>query len=195
MARKSQYDSIAALLSVVLLACPLAHPVIGQSASSQQQQPASGSFQLQPVPLAHLYWHFLVHQNQLDMKAASEEARGKDGSWLRNHHQTSLGFSDAEYAAIRTSSLRLTAETKDLDAQLAAIRAAGPSTTSQAQLKDLIAQREADINAEVTYLKRTLPPEKIAAFEHYIVQFFSPKQIVVHPSSPTQQPVPEEVQQ
>jgi hypothetical protein len=185
MARRSQYDSIAALLSALLLAFILPQSAMSQSAPAQQQQTSNASSQHKPVPLAHLYWHFLVHQNHLDESAANETAQGRDGSWLRNHHQASLGFSEADYAVIRTSSARLTAEVKDIDAQAAAIRAAGPSATSAAQLKALYVQREAAINAEITYLKQALPPDKLAAFEAYITQFFSSKKVSVAPSAPT----------
>jgi hypothetical protein len=147
------------------------------------------------VPLAHLYWHFLVHQNQLDKKAAELEAQGKDGKWLRNHLQQNLGFSDAEFAQIRTSSVRLTAEVKNFDGQAAAIRAAGISPASREQLKDLTAQREAAIKTEITYLKQTLPPDKVAAFEVFLTQFFSPKNIVIKAPSSTGQSAPAAVQQ
>jgi len=146
------------------------------------------------VPLAHLYWHFLIYQNHLDASAVKEEAQGRDGIWLRNHHQVSLGFSDSDYAVIRTSSKRLTAEVETLDAQAAAIRAAGPTASSSAQLKALAAQREEFINAEITYLKQTLSPDKIQAFETYIKQFFSPKKIVIQPSPSIAQPAPATVQ-
>jgi hypothetical protein len=179
MARKSQFNLIEALLSAMLLAFTLPQLAMGQSMAAQQPQASGGQVQPKPVSLAHLYWRFLVHQNQLDTKAASEEAQARNGSWLRNHHKASLGFSDAEYASIRLSSARLAAEMNDLDAQVAAIRAAGPSVTSQAQLEALTAQREAAINAEITFLKQALPPHKIAAFETYIIQFFSPKKVTV----------------
>jgi hypothetical protein len=95
---------------------------------------------------------------------------------------------------IRTSSKRLTAEVETLDAQAAAIRAAGPTASSSAQLKALAAQREEFINAEITYLKQTLSPDKIQAFETYIKQFFSPKKIVIQPSPSIAQPAPATVQ-
>ena len=168
---------------------------MGQLISAQQPQTSNGSSQPKPVPIEHLYWHFLVHQNHLEARAASEEAQGKDGKWLRNHHQASLGFSDADYAAIRTSSARLTAEVDALDKQAAAIIAVGPSASSSAQLKALAAQREADISAEITYLKQTLSPAKIQSLESYMRQFFSPKKIVIQTSPSTGQPAPATVQQ
>lgn len=147
---------------------------VGTSAQSipvpldaRQLPPRIAQVQGKPLPLAHLYYYFLLHQNALDSKAASEDAKGRDGSWLRNHHQVNLGFSDSDYAVIRTSSRRLAAEIKELDAQVAAMRSSGPSAANSAQLKTIIAEREAYINAEVAYLKKELSADKITAFERY----------------------------
>lgn len=197
MARRSQYEVMAALLIAMLSAYTgtMPHQANGQSVPAQQ--PASGaSLQPKSVPLAHLYLFFLIHQNRLDAKAASEEALGRDGKWFRNHNQASLGFSDADYAAIRTSSVRLAAEIMDLDAQATAVRSAAAPAANSAQLKAWAVEREADVNKEILYLKQTLPPEKIAAFETYITQFFAPKNTTVPRVSPaTIQPTPTTVQQ
>jgi len=108
-----------------------------------------------------------------------------------------LGFSDADFAVIRTSSVRLTAEMKTLDAQAAAIIAADPdpSATSIAQLSALTIQRETVITDEISYLKRTLPPDKIAAFESHITLFFAPKKFKHQTSSTDVQAAPAAVQQ
>lgn len=140
--------------------------------------------------MAHLYWHFLVYQNHLDTKAAELDAHGKNGNPMRSHLQHILGLSDADYAPIRTSSVRLTAKVKDLDAQAAAIRSAGPSSSSLDQLKALTVQRETDINAEISFLKQTLPPDKIRAFEAFLTQFFSPTNAIPRPPIATGQPAP-----
>jgi hypothetical protein len=190
MVWKTHNNAIANLLRAVLLTCALLHQAMGQSPQTQQTSNVSP----QPVSLAHLYWHFLVYQNYLDTKAAKQEAQGKDSSWLRNHLQARLGFSDADFAPIRTSSVRLTAEVKALDAQAAAIKAAGTLSASHTQLKALTAQREADINAEIAFLKLTLSPGKIAALETFLKQYFSPKNMVIPSSSTTGQPAPSAVQ-
>ena len=44
-----------------------------------QAQPATSS-QPTPVSLPHLYWHFLVHQNDLDNMAAKVQAKGQGTS-------------------------------------------------------------------------------------------------------------------
>jgi hypothetical protein len=194
MARKSKYNSVAALLSAILLTCSLLPQAMGQPTQTQQQA-SNISSQPKPISLEHLYGHFLIHLNDLNAKAASEEAQGRDGKWLRNHHQASLGFSDTDFAVIRASSVRLTAELKDLNAQAATIKAAGLSATSSAQLNALTAQREAAINTEISYLKDALPPDKIAAFESYITQFFSPNNFAQQTSSTGAQAAPAAVQQ
>jgi hypothetical protein len=195
MARKSQFNLIEALLSAMLLAFALPQLAMGQPILAQLQRPSSRQSQHKPVPLAHLYGHFLVYQNQLDTKAAELEAQGKDGSWLHNHLQQSLGLSDVEFAQIRQSSVRLADKVKALDTQATAIRAAGVSPVGRERLKDLTTQREAAINAEITHLKQTLPPDKIVLFEAFITQFFSPKPIIIQRSSTTGKPIPAAVQQ
>ena len=170
------------LLLIIAISCQ----GVGQTAVPQGA--SSGLSQPKPVPLPHLYWHFLVYQNVLDTTAANREAHGKGGSWLRNDLQTKMGFSDAEYAQIRASSQRLSAELKVLDAQAATIRASGASPANNAQLKALVAQREAYINAEISTLKMALPPERIAAFEAFITQFFAPKKLTYQmPAAQTNQ--------
>jgi hypothetical protein len=181
--------------------CALSRPAMGQAApaqgqvaSAQPQQPSNGPFQIRPESLEHLYWHFLVFQNHLDTKAADLDTHGKDGSGLRNLLQKKTGLSDAEFAHIRTSSVRLTAKVKELDAQAVAIRASGHSSTSYNQLHALTIQRETNINAEIAYLKQNLPPDRIKAFEAFLTQFFSPNNAVHRPPSSTGQPAPAAVQ-
>jgi len=164
--------------------CGLSHPAMGQATPAQPQQPSRGPSQFKPVSLEHLYWHFLVLQNYLDTKSVELESNGKDGRGLRNNLQKQLGWSDADYALIRTSSVRLTAELKDLDAQAASIRAAGTSSSSHEQLKALTVQRETSINSEITFLKRNLPPDKIRAFDIFLIQLFAPKSVSPRPPSP-----------
>lgn len=161
MTRKSQYISISTLLGSILLACALLHPATGQS--QQTQQPS----------LAHLYWYFLSYQNHLDRVAAAQEAQGKDGTLLSGIMQVRLGFSDADFAYIRTSSVRLTAEVQALNVQAAAIQAGGATSTSQAQLSALTTQREADISAEISYLQQNLSSAKITTLENFLYQLFS----------------------
>ena len=171
---RSHCASMSMLLGILLAMCGSLSRAIGQSAPTQQQQKLSGKVaQFKPVSLEHLYWHFLALQNFLDTKAAAQEAQGKDGSKLRNVLQAKLGWSDTDYAPVRTSSVRLTGEMKDLDAQATTIRQAGPSSSGLNQLKGLTLQRETDIKSEIFFLKQNLPPDKIMAFEAFLTKFFS----------------------
>jgi hypothetical protein len=174
--RNASKDGTFALLKVSVLTCALLLPTLGES--QQSQPPSNGTAQSALPSMPHMYWHFLVYQNHLDTVAAAQAAQGNDASFLRNHFQLKLGFSDAGFAPIRTSSARLTAEVQALDAEAAAIRAAGQSPTSTAQLKALAAAREADINAEVAFLQQTLSPAQVTAFEAFLTQLFSTKSIV-----------------
>ena len=191
MASKSQYRSLFVLLGLVLFSGAMLPTAVSQT--TQSQQATSGSA-LRQTPITHYYWRYLAHQNELDTWATAQAAKGHDGSALRNHLQKGLGLSDADYAPIRTSSVRLTAKVKSLDAQAVAIRAAGPTPTSYAQLQALTAQRETAINAEVSFLKTKLTPDKIARLELFMVHFFSPPNAPSQPTSTTQQTAPAAVQ-
>jgi hypothetical protein len=192
MARKSQRTPISTLLGFMLLTCALLSPATGQSQQTPQQ-PSSGS--PQSVSLAHLYWYFLSYQNHLDTVATAKEAQGQDGTVLHNIMQARLGFSDADFAYIRTSSVRLTAQVQTLNAQATAIQVAGTSPTSQTQLSGLAAQREANISAEISYLKQSLSPDKIATLEAFLDQLFSQNNPAAQANSDAGQSSPAAVQQ
>jgi hypothetical protein len=162
--------SLVPLLVLVLLflACASVYQAIGQHAQSQ----AETASQLKPVSLPHLYWHFLIHQSDLDGIASKLTAQG--GLTLRNDLQTNLGFSDADYAPIRTSSQRLAAELDPIEGQLKSLRNS-PERASQAQA--LIAQRESYINNEVYNLSIELSAQNKALLEKFMTTFFAPENI------------------
>jgi hypothetical protein len=169
---------------LLLLIGALASPATAESQQAAQL-PAPGTFQPKPIPLPHLYWHFLVYQNHLDNTAAANEQQGKDGQWLRTFLQKKLVFSDSEFATVRDSSVRLTAEIKALDAQAQAIVQADTAAHKQglipvgsappglAQLKALSAQREAYIGAEIQYLNQALSAQDAATLQTFLQQTFS----------------------
>jgi hypothetical protein len=158
------------LLGLLLFLCVSTHPAIGQQV---QNQPNALS-QVKPVSLPHLYWHFLIHQSELDALAAKLNANGKNGQVLRNDLQTRLGFSDADFAPIRTASQQLAAELQPIEAQLKALQ--GPAW-DPTRVRDLIAQREADIDNVVYDLSIELTPKNKAALENFMTSFFAPKNV------------------
>lgn len=182
MTKKLLYGSISAFLSIVSLLSTFQYPAMAQSALRPQQTHLRRA--AQPVSLAHLYWHFLEYQNHLDTRAAAISAEGKNGSGMRHILQRNLGFSDANFASIRASSVRLTAKVKALDRRAAVIRAGDPSSSNLRQLKALTIERETDINVEISSLKQNLSPAKIAALEAFLTNFFSPNNAVSRPLSP-----------
>lgn len=145
------------------------------ASSSAQQQAAVGQAQIKALSLPHLYWHFLVHVSFLDKSADEMSAQGRDGTWLRNDLQTRLQFSDADFAPIRVSSQRLASELTTLNQQINSLQSPSPSASKVAQIKALSAQRETYINAEIMVLTQTLSPQKRAALEAFMTQFFAPK--------------------
>jgi len=165
----SRIPSLSLLILLPLL-CVSTHLAIGQQTQSRPNAPA----QLKPVPPPHLYWHFLMHQSELDAAAAQLQTKGKNGNPLRNDLQIRLGFSDADYAPIRTSSQRLAAELKPIQEQLKAL---GSSPANASQAHALIAQREAYISNEIYNLSLELTPQNKIALENFMAQFFAPKQI------------------
>jgi hypothetical protein len=112
----------------------------------------------------------------LERFAAAREAKGLDGSWMRKHLQVGVGFSDTEYALVRSSSQRLGKQVKALNEQASSISSGGAAPPERAKrLQGLRSQRAIAINAEISALRATLPPHKIAALEAFMVQFFSAK--------------------
>jgi hypothetical protein len=193
-ANKLQRNKLSTFLGITLMLCGLSLTTMGQTMATQPQQPTKGPSQLRPLSLPHLYWHFLVYVNHLDTKSLEVDAKGKNGKLMRNYLQGRLHFADVDFAPIRTSSGRLTAEVKDVDAKAVAIQKTGASSANLDQLKALTVQREADINAEMIYLKQTLPPDKIKAFESFITQFYSPTNASPRPPSMTRNQAPAGVQ-
>ena len=172
---------ITTLVGVVLMICASQYSAMGQHPLTRQPGVMTGP--PKPVSLAHLYWHFLMYQNHLDTRAMEEASKGKDVSMMRGYLQKAAGLSDTDFAPIRISSARLSGEIKSLNMQALAIQMASQTPTTQSQLKALALEREADINAEVSYLKGTLPSEKTTALEAFLTKFFSPANAVARPPS------------
>jgi hypothetical protein len=171
MARK--YLSRSTFFGFLMVMGALPSAVIGQQTPTSRQLPSHGSFQIRPVSMAHLYWHFMTYQNHLEQKATEQELQGKDGGRLRSQLQKQAGLSDADYAPIRVSSVRLSSKVKEMDARAAKIREAGISSSSIDQLRAVTVEREAAINSEILYLKQNLSKDNIRTFEAFLTKFFS----------------------
>jgi len=156
----------------------------GSQAFAQQTQ-SSQAPQLQPLSLPHLYWHFLIYVSVLDKKADQFAAQGEGGEWLRSDLQSRLQFSDADFAPIRASSQRLASQMAALNEQLNSLKSVPPSASKAAQIKALVNQRESAINNEIAALTHALSPQKRAALEAFMTQFFAPKRSATQPSAAT----------
>lgn len=159
------------LVALVLALCALPLQLAAQAA----QNPTGTSSQLKPLSVPHLYWHFLIHQSELDAYAAKLTAEGYNGKALRDDMQIRLGFSDADYAPIRTSSQQLASELQPIEAQLQSLMKS--PFWSPSQVQPLIAQREADINNVVYNLSNKLSAKNKAALESFMRSFFAPKAV------------------
>jgi hypothetical protein len=174
---------IVGFMGIVLL-CQCAQPaaVAGQQAGSSPSQ-GQRTQPIKPLSVPHLYWHFLVYVNVLDHKADDMKVQGKNGDWLRDDLQTRLQFSDADFATIRASSQRLASELATINQQINSLKSATPSASNAAQFRALIVLREADINNEIATLTQTLSPQKRAALEAFMTQFFAPKPLTYRPTA------------
>jgi hypothetical protein len=164
----------------------------------------------QRASLDHLYWHFLLYQNYLDRQADMREQAGRDGSFLRNHFQREIQFSDKQFEIVRQSGIRLEADLKTVDAQIKPIvdqdrlwikqngRASGPPP-GHSQVQQLQKERETVIQAAVSRLNQELGPELGAALQTYIDIKWAPHVTVhtfhPHPHDPKDnRPVPSHMQ-
>jgi hypothetical protein len=180
--------------------------LLNVSASGQSQGP-NNSGNREAVPLPTLYRHFLAYQTHLDRAGAALDQRGEHGSELRDHFQRKLGFTDEEFAPVRTTALRLEAELADHDSKLkAAIDAAraqhpktlrSPSELPPVPPELLQMQKERDtlIQNELDQLNRALGPNRAAKLQSLIQNDFAPNVTVqtVHPAPshvPGGQPLP-----
>jgi hypothetical protein len=132
-----------------------------------------------------------MYQNHLDQAAADHEKHGKDGSWLRNHFQQKLGFTDAEFAPVRITAQQLESEMKPIDAQITTIalqdhawlRLHGRSQSAgappgHAQVHQLGQTREALIQSKVDNLNQALGPKNASKFQYFIENEWAPHVIV-----------------
>lgn len=170
-----------AILTVLgLLICGVRSPrALGQSAS------IPSTARTQQAPLNILYRHFLAYQNHLDLLAASLDKQGKNGSDFRNHFQRTLGFSDAEFAAIRSSALRLDSKLREQDAKAKALidsihsqhsrNLSSPSDLPPfpSELVQMQKNRNAIIDQEVAGLKASLGPKQSAKLDSFIQNEFA----------------------
>jgi hypothetical protein len=138
-----------------------------------------------PVPVPHLYWHFLILQNHLDRVAATHEQRGEDGSALRTYYQTRIGFTDSQFAKVREAGLRLEPELKAIDAEVKAVidtdHARHPRLLASPkdlppvppELAELQLKREQTIEYEVGSLKLALGARQTAKLETFLTREFA----------------------
>lgn len=152
----------------------------GLLSSASAQTDASAGSPGKPVPLSHLYWHFLMHQNHLLTEATAREKQGKDGKWLRNHYQQKLNFRDSEMAQVDQSASRLASELKQLQDRAQAIvdayrakyprELAGPDALPPVppELYELGKKRETLIKAEMNKLRESLGTKRAATLDQFL---------------------------
>lgn len=138
-----------------------------------------------PVPLNHLYWHFLLLQNHLDRVAAAQEQQGQDGSALRNYYKQRVGLTDSQFAVVREAGLQLEPELKAIAAEVKAVidtdRARHPKVLASPQdlppvppeLAVFQQKHEAAIESAVNKLKAALGTQGTVKLETFLTQEFA----------------------
>jgi hypothetical protein len=146
-------------------------------------------FTPRPVPPSHLYWHFLMSVTRNDRLAEKRDKQGRNGAWLHNFQQHQLGWTDEEFAPIRTTAQRLEADLKELDAQAKALidtdhteHPLQPET--HAGLKEAREQHKAEFDTEVTNLRHALGPSAADRLDIYIQTHIDPKSMTDLPQPP-----------
>lgn len=101
-----------ALVLVLSLLCWLS--AFGEPAAPAVLSPSQ--VQHTPIPLDHLYRHFLDYQTYLDKRAIELDQQGqrRSAAYHRQHLQTSLHFTNAQMAAIREAVGRMQADTANM---------------------------------------------------------------------------------
>jgi hypothetical protein len=183
---------LARLAGVIALLCLLASPLAFGQANAALPQTGQNA----RAPLSHLYWHFLLYQAHLDKAAAAREQQGRDGSWLRNHYQQRLGFTDSEYALVRESAVQLESDLKRIDAEVQAVIEADRAQHSRVlgspndlppvpqRLLELRDERERMIQRDVDSLKGVLGPKLAAKLDSFLESEFAPNVTVQHVGPP-----------
>jgi hypothetical protein len=135
-----------------------------------------------PLPLNHVYWHFFMYQEHLEKVAAEHEKQGKDGSWLRDHFQKSLGFDYREFNIVRATALFVSQEIaklnqreqKIIESDRAAMKAnslpQGVPPPGIPMLKLITLDRETLLNTQIEQMDRALGPEKAQVLRSYLMQ-------------------------
>ncbi len=141
-----------------------------------------GVMSMQPIPLNHVYWHFFMYQEHLEKVSAERDKQGKDSSWLRDHFQTSLGFSYRDFNIVRATALYVSQEIMRLnqrekviiDTDRAAMKAnplpPGVPPPGIAQLKLITLDRENMLNTQIDQMNRALGPVNAEKLKSYLMQ-------------------------
>ena len=173
-------------------ACVLGLSLSAGAADAAPRVPASSTrahvpirVHVQAATLPHLYWHFLMYQKHLDHAAAEHAKKGKDGSWLSEHFQKELHFTDEQMAAVRGSSQHLDQALRGLGEQMRTVLttdralyaqhliSAGTPPPGRPQLLALKNQRETLIGDEVVRLNEALGADAAGRLKNFLEKDFA----------------------
>jgi hypothetical protein len=170
------------LLCAVTVSIALGQAGVAYDANSTAQIPSN------PVPLHHVYWHFLRYQRHLDQRAATLEQQGrpKEAQELRRHLQKELHLSNAQAAILRQAGEQMEKDSNAIWAKAMPImiqdrewvrlngRSSGPPP-GHAQVHALQEEREGVIRDAVAELNRKLGPKAAARLQARIEKEWAPR--------------------
>jgi small-conductance mechanosensitive channel len=155
------------------------------------QQTTTQSSTLSPVPLSHLYWHFLQYQHHLDEKSEELEKQGQSGDTVRSLMQSQLKMPDVQFASMHKASDRLSASMSEWNARVQHLRSLYiqskpskdiPLTPEQQQLHDQLKQmndeREAILTEQMNSLDNELSTSDRAAFRDFLTKKIASKVVI-----------------
>jgi hypothetical protein len=189
----SSFARLLLLVFLVVLPCSgNSQPPTNTSVSSSQR-----------VPMHHLYWHFLMYQNHLDVEASQMEKGGQSGKTVRSLIQAKMNMSDDRFAPIHQAAADLSASIGELNARAEKLRAklieTNPSkeiplTPEQEKLRSALQmlndERETLLLREMNKLDNELSTEDRATFRQFMLHAIAPnvRTITHSESSPPPKP-------
>lgn len=126
-----------------------------------------------PTPLPLQYETFFAWTIHLDEQAALHEKEGKDGSWLRNHLEESIGLTPPEVDLVRDAARRNQEETKAFNEKIVAAimtaRAKSPNNPPPVppEVDQMEKQRDDATMRVVSDLEEKLGPGATAKLENW----------------------------
>jgi hypothetical protein len=154
-----------------------------------------------PIPLPRVYEFAFRYQGSMEKLATDWEKNGKPGAPVRDILRLRFQLSPIQFATFEKVALHFQAQAKDLDGRMGNIvvaeRAAHPKTRAfspdaKAQLRAMLAERDADASEAVRSLHQLLEPSAANALDRAVIIFYAESNNHTNENPPPQaQPAPQ----